>query len=496
MFFTSFRQDLDSRSPENVREGVQSALRSSEEMAMSSSTWQDHFRENLIGLEPPRVGSFLAFAIAEGRVKEDEYLTWASHQQLLPVLESRFFTEQQPDASLLQKRPSPGWNPLCFPVREWDGVLMVACLEKPELAIEGSVVYLLAPPSAMQPWWEQISGAQAASPLDMPDGLDVGGGASPAAMPEGLFDAPASSATASSPTGGGLSFAGIGLAKVSPAEEAKADATVITEPKQEPTTTPEPIAPLVAAKPTEVAAKPSAKPTPAAVKPAPAAKPSPVAVKPSPAAAKVESTAVSEHSSPSITNSGFFDETTRTNVNIQTTRLPEPPAELKVAVGAKTEIHLLSGVATQVKDFNGHLREALRKMSGSFEKTMFLGCSETQDALIPVLWSESFGPTPVPTRVSLDGASLFKIVAATEKSFHGPVVPNEINTLFFKTWNAGTTPAHVTLTPVFFKNRFVGALLGLADRTATNMSTLRMVEKVSAELTRSIGGVVDETAAA
>lgn len=392
------------------------------------------------------MGSFLAFALAEGRVQEDEYLAWASRQLHLPVLESRFFTEQQPDASLLQRRPDPSWNALCFPVREWDGVLMVACLEKPETPIDGGAVYVLAAPSAMATWWEQISTHQQAASVDMPDGLDGGGAAAPLsseAMPEGLSGA--------APSAAPISFSDI----------------VMTKPAEAPATA--------------VAIKNPSLPKPV--------QPPPFGAKPAPAAAET-----GEASNPSI--SGSFDDSTRTNVNVHVNRLPEAPAEIKVVALAKAETHLLSGVAAQLPDFEALVQEALRRLSGSYGKTMFLACSETGESLVPVLWSESFGTPATVTSVSLENASIFKIVASTEKSYHGQVVVNETNEQFFRAWNGGTTPSHVTLTPVFFKSRFVGALLGLGDQGAANMTTLRMVEKVSMELTRRIGGSAEDAAAA
>lgn len=408
------------------------------------------------------MGSFLAFALAEGRVQEDEYLAWASRQLHLPVLESRFFTEQQPDASLLQRRPDPSWSALCFPVREWDGVLMIACLEKPETPIEGAAVYVLAAPSAMATWWEQISTHQQAATVDMPDGLDGGAAAAPLsseAMPEGL--------SGSAPSAAPLRFSDIVMTK--PTEPAPAAAVT-------PTPTPDP-APAAAAVATK---NPSL--------------PKPVTPPPFGAKAAKPATDASDVSNPSI--SGSFDDSTRTNVNVHVNRLPEAPAEIKVVALAKTETHLLSGVAAQLADFDALVQEALRRLSGSYGKTMFLACSESGESLVPILWSESFGTPATVTPVPLENASIFKIVASTEKSYHGQVVINETNEQFFRAWNGGTTPAHVTLTPVFFKSRLVGALLGLGDQGAANMTTLRMVEKVSTDLTRRIGGGAEDVAAA
>jgi hypothetical protein len=102
---------------------------------MSSSTWQDHFKEQLVGLEPPREGSFLEMALSEGRITEKDYLQWASETHSIPMVSPQFFIEMQPDPALLEKASLP-WRSTFFPVAEWDGHLIVAGLEQVDAFVE------------------------------------------------------------------------------------------------------------------------------------------------------------------------------------------------------------------------------------------------------------------------------------------------------------------------------------------------------------------------
>lgn len=160
---------------------------------MSSSTWQEFFKDRLLGLEPPRDGSFLEAALSEKRFSEDEYLKWASRHLLLPLLDGRFFTEHDADATLLKRAPLK-WTSCLLPVHEWDGVLIVAGLEKPDDLPSGAV-FVLAAPSDMTHWWETLAPqTTAGSPIETPEGI-----------------------TDEKPQLQGLSFAGVSL---KPAEQA------------------------------------------------------------------------------------------------------------------------------------------------------------------------------------------------------------------------------------------------------------------------------------
>lgn len=399
---------------------------------MSSSTWQEHFKERLSGLEPPREGSFLAAALEDKRFSEEEYLQWATARFLLPVLDGRFFSEIQPDSSLLEKHALP-WSATLIPVAEWDGTLIVAGLEKPE-AFPAHAVFVLAPPSGTGLWWESLSSA--AAPLDPV--MDT---------PEGMIatDAPA-----------GLSFAGITLQK--------ADA------------------------PTAAAAENPA-PTGAELKPLPSLEKLAEAPAEKPVAASVaaKTAALAKESAP-----GKRDESLVTSVTAIKPPSKATPVALDgpfdVHVNPTNETHVLSPLAASHKTFLEEIRASLKAMNELFPKSMFLTLNEPGTALLPLVWSASFGKPQNPSRFPVTAASPFRVAIATEKPYHGYVVANDVSEMFARIWNESKTPEHLTIVPVFFKNRLVGAMLGAGPATCATLSILRGTEKITDDLTRRLGG--------
>lgn len=477
---------------------------------MSSSTWREHFKDRLAGLQTPEMGSELAHALREGLIDEDEYLDWASRATLMPVLGRSFFSEQTPAPQLLGKI-SYTWSEECFPVSEWDGLLIVACLEKPaSFPTEHPAIFILAPLKEMCEWWPK-----------MQEGAESGEQAEPGGMPEG-FAMPAEN-TPSAPK---LDFSNLSVVQSPPTEptptaEPPAAAAQAKSPADEDTILRP--APSTAAKsspsilkPTAPAAGPAAtdqgKPAPsvttpaAPVAPTPAATPK-VSLKPTaPAAtsaaaaaptASVTASATATASKPVASKPAVADANSPLNDDYTVTRAissgaespPQPmPVKTTVAPPLTTEKNTLASLLNSKPEVRPAAERVLSYMRPHFDKVMMLSLTDKKDAFYPALWNETFVGIVNIQKIPLHSASLFKIVQITEKPYHGYVVASPANESFFTTWTSGEMPAHVTCVPIFFQGVLYGAFLGIGATTAYTLPTLRLCEKLSAEFTKTIGG--------
>jgi hypothetical protein len=130
-----------------------------------------------------------------------------------------------------------------------------------------------------------------------------------------------------------------------------------------------------------------------------------------------------------------------------------------------------------------NLESALMEMKGTFEKSLVFSFNENETQLIVYAWDEKFAEIKEPSlKIALDSPSIFKIVATTQKPYHGYVSLNEVNEKFFEAWNHDHIPDHVTITPIIFHNKLVGLLMGFAEKSKYNRATLNLAEQVSKKL--------------
>jgi hypothetical protein len=140
---------------------------------MTKVSWQEHFKKTLEGAEQaysaqgpvhsPVVApiGFLAYCLNENLIPAQEYLEWAKEAHQIPLLLDEYFLANSPSKQVFQSSKSVyRWNPFCLPLTEWDGVLMIACLEVPTNFPAGiPVAFLLASPSLMAQTWEYYAEA-------------------------------------------------------------------------------------------------------------------------------------------------------------------------------------------------------------------------------------------------------------------------------------------------------------------------------------------------
>lgn len=447
---------------------------------MSEQAWYEHFKEQLHGLTDAfeKNGtsvSLLKYAFQNQRLNSDAYLLWATKYYMLPQLHSEFFAQTTSLADIFEKWGTHyPWSEECLPIAEWDGSLIVACLQPPQdFPRAPSCAFILADPESLSKAWLQLHPKAAKTKPSMPQIPTL-----PEDAPDG-FDLSVATMLVPQMPSDSMSFDNLGEAievSENPADEAqenldsdveKSDAleglfdgpTVVQlktlEATQISTSIPEPLA-LEAMAPVESTAPMKSLEESANEKTVVA--PS-IKVPPAPPSA--------------VSAAGIVSSTPRTT----------KPKASPVADGSFS----LEKIKTKNALLDEKIKAAFSKMKTHFQKSLILTLDEEESQLKVYAWDESFrGMKDASMRLPLKTPSMFNIVASTQKPFHGYISLNDINEQFFETWNQGQIPDHVTITPLLVNDKLVGMLMGLGEKSAYNKTSLNLAEKISADFAKGL----------
>jgi hypothetical protein len=155
-----------------------------------------------------------------------------------------------------------------------------------------------------------------------------------------------------------------------------------------------------------------------------------------------------------------------------------PSITITTSTGKKAEYapHIASGSFSD---------KAFHQLKSQYHKCMIL--KKNGNAVTPWLWDSKFStPAGPPQPISLGQPSPFRIVARTQKSYHGFVVPNELNEKFFDDWNQAQIPDHMTLSPIIINDEVIGMLLALGPKEINPKTSLQLAEKVAGEISLNL----------
>ncbi len=419
----------------------------------------------------PQVLSLTGFVLKQKAVSEEDYLAWAQKTYLLPWLKTDYFHLHSPDPQVWAKwKDFFSWRPDFVPLGEWDGVLMVGCLEKPEKwDSPAPVCFVLSSLSVLENWYLRYGHAsvqESAGSLDMNDGDSaviappIPQSPTPNKPPPPqppkkvetleLMDDVSSEEENGEPKEeveileGFESFTNSG-AKETPFTFEKTGSDILAKSSEAPAPPPPP-------------AKKAAPPTPpsnnSVVKPMPIPSvPQNSVVKPMPAVAPKKTSTGSGQSLQEI---------------------------LKVNAPLASQLKVICD-----------------PMKVRFQKYMILSVNDTGDEVTPIIWTDDFYTQHQPGsyKFAIPNPCIFRIVAGTHKPFHGYITLNETNEKFFEDWNQGQIPDHATIVPVIVKDQLVGMVMALGEKSAYNLPTLKFAEKIVHEMTQKMGAASAKTAA-
>lgn len=406
---------------------------------MSQHAWYEHFKEQLQGLtesfeQNGGSGSLLKYALQEQCLSPDQYLKWAMSHYLLPKLQSQFFTETPISQEMFAKWATHyPWSEECLPVAEWDGALIVACLQPPQdFPSNPQSILVLATPENLQEAWKNLH----------------------------LQTNPTNKTTQNAAMGP-IELIGDPPSEVDDLTHTKSQFHIPTEEQPE----------GLFDGPTVVQLRPLSSTTPESV---------------------TLEKATSEESNIDENTLSIIDMPTTSGVSIEKTAVAERPRPSQTLKPKQAPI--LTGYFVLEKFrhqnpelLNKNVKKILDDMKSHFQKSLILTLDNEATQLSVFAWDESFQDIKdTSTRISVENPSIFSIVAKTQKPYHGYISVNEVNEQFFTDWNQGQIPDHITLTPLMFDDHMVGMVLGIGDKTAYNKSTLKFVEKLSADFTNSL----------
>ncbi|MBX2996071.1 MAG: hypothetical protein KF681_14690 [Bdellovibrionaceae bacterium] len=355
-----------------------------------------------------------------------------------PVLNDRFFQEKRPTREFFARVKDRGpWSPSLLPVYEWQGVLYVAFSNLDDAPIAADWCPIQASPSLMMELYFELTASEENSAAQTITGSE------PALE---LVDDSAPEAPAPPPEDdlGTLDFASEDEQRTvlvqNPSDTVDLSALTVTA------------APVAVQTPAPSLATPPPPPIPEFsddITPAAAAAPTP----PPPPVKTVAAEVVSP--------------------------LPASPAaqHRKVPAAAATPAPPTKPTDSPVEI------ELWKKMSQHFESSMI--CLFQKGQVLPVKWSPNLSasiPSPSSKAFSTLKASPFRIVARTQKSYHGFLVPNEISDSFFREWTSGQYPEHLTMSPIMAGELVVGFLMGWGQKTAGTKDSLALCESTAKDL--------------
>lgn len=444
---------------------------------MSQQAWFEHFKEQLQGLtesfaESGTSVSLLKYALQEQRLSPEKYLTWAMSHYLLPQLQSRFFTETPVSQEMFARWATHyPWSEECLPVAEWDGSLIVACLQPPQdFPSNPTCILVLATPQNLQETWKQLH-PEKADGSNIPKSM-------PSEAPEGI-DLSASSPTPAQKTDG-ASFEDFNIENSSdPEQNLEGDPSEWAIPSEEGLEG-------IFDGPTVVQLKPFSMPplatseaeTACGIEPAPVEAETACGIETAP---KTTESALNDEATPSILEPATPATASPADKTVVTT-IPRPGRATKPTLNPVTSggFYLDKIKKKNATLVNEKVKKLLAEMKVHFKKSLILTVDESESQLTVFAWDENFqGMKDTSMRLPLKTPSIFSIVSSTQKPFHGYISLNEINEKFFEDWNQGQIPDHVTITPLILNQRLVGMVMGFAEKSAYNKVSLSFTEKIS-----------------
>lgn len=412
--------------------------------------------------------SLILYVLKNKKINPQEYADWAFKQYKLPRLKIGFFKKHKLDQTLFDRYHNI-WPDHVFPIKEWKGVLYLACLEPVEnIDLPQESQWVLAPIEGILLFKESIARK------DPPDILQTLDEPKPPADSLGL-DNSLSSNSSSASSVNEIDFSQMVVRSSKPKSPPE------SEPQKENKV------PLKTPKIEKASQKPLFS--------------SSLLKKKQPASSSVPlsqplSVSTSKLSHPSQTSSSAVKLSPSLNKPISVKPLSKsptqsPPLVKNPLVNVKKKPSLVISNPSHIKDISKanhqHLDsqqnvfdEILNCLTKMFDQSMILIFKNT--VLKPWKWDKSWSKQPSTHNIILlNKPSIFQIVYKTKQKYHGYVVPNPVNDTFFQTWNQGRYPEHLTLLPLIKKEVIKGILLGMTSKEKGKALSLDKLDLLALE---------------
>ncbi len=131
---------------------------------MSIKNWKEQFQEELRSIsssysKDTAPSSILMHALKQQAIPEEVYYSWAQENYQVPFVKSPFFTSPKFQKKVWDKWKSQyDWHQAFLPLGEWDGHILIGCLDPSERASELPAIYLLCRLEDLETAWSNYGG--------------------------------------------------------------------------------------------------------------------------------------------------------------------------------------------------------------------------------------------------------------------------------------------------------------------------------------------------
>ena len=457
----------------------------------TADNWREQFK-----ISPAELGKWQAsvkngedplhWALVNGRLSENEYYDWAMERFQLPMVTPEFFTIPVDDVFWNRIKNMGKWHMGLIPHAEWDGVLLIGCVEPPRaFTYKGEYRFVLTSARSLQMLWMSLHAAEMREEQKKTETTAVPAKRekpqAPKKKAEPKLDLPDGFAAAAIAEEEDASLSGTDFGAVSNVDapeglsnsrfdfDSKSNSEV-SEPAAPEFDLPDGMGAPTFNHTNPILAEPRAHTTPAM---------------PMPAAEEAEIVT-------SVTRNPLQELEELTPVKARVPELPIEP-EPQVEVDEEEEFEQprtrqmdavedmkalpLSGAESAEDLANRAVANTLK----SFDAGMFLITRGNE--LRPFKWSPNLDSPRNATlpAVELSTPSIFRIVAKTLRPYHGRVAPSSVNDRFFDCYYDGQDPVSVTVVPVVHDRKLIGMIMGLAGVEMNYKSTLQTMEALADE---------------
>jgi hypothetical protein len=455
----------------------------------------------------------LRWCLMNGKIAEPEYIEWAMKNFELPSVSGDFFTAPSDQAFWKRVKGVHAWSPSFFPLADWDGILLIACLEPPqdfELAqphqfVLASVRHLLLLWSALNPATEAtgpilapvkvstfidpfaVIGSVPAGALELPDGFVMNPSVSAAEMSEAVT---------------GISVLGDlkEMSDLVPDGLTLSGSTAVTHPEElrspvkvDPLDLPEGM--LFSAdelsgkhgKDNLTATSTSANIAPTPVLVDESARQAPKPPPPPP---------IKSAQTPTFAFAPEVDENTQSDIDGTDDEHDGLPRRAPGTSTGFTISNIESRPISSARSLDELAAIALVHVLKTFDGAMLLKLDG--EALKPWKWSElmTAPKNAAFAAAELTSPSIFRVVSRTHLPYHGYVSTSTINDAFFAAFSSsGKPPPQVTLVPILWEKQCLGMVMGVGKKPLSYKSVLPPLERIADDVGQVLSHIKHSTAA-
>lgn len=451
-------------------------------------------------------------------IDEEAYLNWARQEFGLASLGRSYFVSNHDAELWYAMKIEHQWSSWFLPLKIWDDVLFVGCVQPPEnpLNISLPVHYVLCPAAGLERLWKFYMGDMGVevtqktnftvtnSPdpvsektsVKMPSELKIPSMTPPPPPISAPKHTPKPVSVATTPTPAALpnqeALNSLNFGTVT-AESGRAvpRPTKISQGLAASTQTPAnsfsfDFSNLSISKDGDVKTRPVAQTTPPPVpsEPAPLVPPSPPTPTFSGTVARFELARPEVSSSPAA--EPVPAKPKAPPPPIMNLKPPIPPAGSVSAPKVGTPINLSSYAfppnIEMAKNFEQVVAYVFKEISAKYDKCLFAAYDGAK--LMVAHWTSNcvVDASGANLPLVIDRPNMFKIAHDTKKPFHGPVALNDINKAFFATWNSSQVPTVTTIFPIVAGQTLLGHLIGIANKEIDLYSSLEMMSTLATQI--------------